>query len=76
MVQSVCSVFSPFFLNVFFLYDLNAAIKTPPAWCSMPCAPDMISAARSDFNLQPNKNTKGTMFEHDECIKSIAGALC
>ena len=24
----------------------------------MPCAPDMISAARSDFNLQPNKNTK------------------
>ena len=25
---------------------------------------------------QPNKNTKGTMFEHDECIKSIAGNVC
>ena len=73
MVQSVDEVFL-----LFFLYDLGRAIKTSdlPAWHSMPRAPDTISAARSDFNLQPNKNTKGTMFENDECIKSIAGNVC
>ena len=57
MVQSVYEVFLLFFGMI-----LEGPQRHHPclAWYSMLRAPDTISAARFDFNLQPNKNTSSS----------------